>query len=198
MGHLVELTVKGGELEVKSEPSGAKVFLDGKEVGHTPLFIPDVRSGRHQIQVVKEGYDPYEISEDIGSGRLKMFANLRRVVRGGELVVRTEPPGAMIYVNGKLVGYFYGDNLHNQNRSNFLSEFQIEGIEEITTPAGTFKAFKIFCDQSRVSPRKGSGWVRYWYAPAVKYWIKREVEKTSFWRGATWLQDAELISYELK
>jgi hypothetical protein len=41
---------------------------------------------------------------------------------------------------------------HKQNRSNFLSEFQIEGIEEITTPAGTYKAFKIFCDQSKVSP----------------------------------------------
>jgi hypothetical protein len=86
----------------------------------------------------------------------------------------------------------------SKQEASFLSEFQVEGIEEITTPAGTFKAFKIYYKQTVTSPQRGSGWVRIWYSPVVKTWIKREVEKSPFWRKVTWLHDTELISYELK
>jgi hypothetical protein len=338
VGYSAEVIVKAGELEVKSEPSGAKVYVDGKEVGETPLVLSDMKMGRHLIRVAKEGYDSYEILEQIGAGRKNVIASLKKVVREVELVVLTEPSGATIYLDehpvgkspyetkdlpprkyriritkegyetwerteivegGKktevvaklkeedwnqkscgppvwnigdkwtyknttgeiftfevvkierdlyvtkigeqryLIGYdkktmnntflldTSGNRIENKGpfrklydfpivvgkkwsdttvsvppaskiEATFSSEFQVEGIEEVTTPAGTFKAFKIFYKQAVISPQRGSGWVRIWYSPVIKNWIKREVEKSPFWRRATWLQDAELFSYQLK
>jgi len=78
------------------------------------------------------------------------------------------------------------------------NDFEIQGIEEVTTAAGTFKAFKIYHKQTFSGPTLNSGWVRYWYAPPIKNIVKIEADKSSSWPGATWLQDADLVSYELK
>jgi hypothetical protein len=104
VGYWVEVIVKAGELEVKSEPSGAKVYVDGKQVGETPLVLSDIKMGRHLIRVTKEGYDSYEVLEQIGTGRKKVIANLKKAVREGELMVLTEPSGAAVYLNGRPVG----------------------------------------------------------------------------------------------
>lgn len=338
-GYSVEVIVQERLwLEVKSEPSGARVYIDGKELGDTPLSLSDIKAGRHQIRVVKEGYESYEASMETGVGRKEVFARLRQVLLKSELLIRTDPTRATIYLNEKPVGTspFEGKGLspgkyqvrvtqegyetwmkdvvvetgkkaevlakleeidwtkkscgapvwnigdkwiykkangvifahevvkieedlfvvkveglrqlmgydkktmnnnfllepsghRTQNKApsrklydfpievgkkwsdttttlssvskkeaTFSSEFQIEGIEEITTPAGTFKAFKIYYRQTIISPQRGSGWVRIWYSPVIKNWIKREVEKSLFWEKATLLQDTELISYELK
>jgi hypothetical protein len=111
--YLVEVTVKGGELEVRSEPLGAKVYLDGKEFGESPLLLSDVSSGRHLIRVVKEGYEAYEILENIGGDRKKVMAHLKKVVTEGELIIRTEPSGATVTLNGRSVGKspYEGKNL---------------------------------------------------------------------------------------
>src|SRR4030042_1908225 len=60
VGNLVEVEVKLGELEIKSEPLGAKVILDGKEIGETPMVVSKVSLGKHLVRIVKEAYAPYE------------------------------------------------------------------------------------------------------------------------------------------
>jgi len=337
-GYSVEVVVKESvRLEVKSEPSGAKVHIDGKESGDTPLALSDIKTGRHQIRVVKEGYEPYEVSVETGVGRKEVMANLKQVGRKGELVIRTVPTKATIYLNEKSVGtspyegkglspgkykvratqegyepwekdvaveagkkaevlakleeidwakrpcnapvWKVGDqwtyrsargghgirqivdvkedsfimktseseNLRAYDRTTmnlkflveksgkqvlvshpfrkvldfpifvgkkwkdtvrgrtatkrevtFENEFQIEGVEEVTTPAGIFKAFKIYQKQTVTIPPGSNGWACYWYSPIAKNTVKIEVEKSSYWVGVTWPQDTELISYELK
>jgi hypothetical protein len=81
--------------------------------------------------------------------------------------------------------------------TNIVNELRIEGVEEVKTPAGTFKAYRIYYQQTEMS-RMTRGWVRFWYAPAVKWWVKREVEKSSYWARAYGLQSAELYYYTLK
>ena len=54
MSQLVELgraTVTTGTLEVSSEPTGARVLLDGKSVGVSPVVVPDLKPGAHAIVV---------------------------------------------------------------------------------------------------------------------------------------------------
>jgi len=87
-----------------------------------------------------------------------------------------------------------------------FDDFKIEGIEEVRTAAGTFKAYKISWRESAAGwgnfisdPRY---WYRLWYSPEVKTWIKRETWKnrqtgTMWWLKAYEPQDAELISYQL-
>ena len=45
-----------GDLTVQSRPTGAKVFLDGKLIGMTPLSIPAVRAGEHAVRLEYDGY----------------------------------------------------------------------------------------------------------------------------------------------
>lgn len=53
ISHLVELArnVETGSLDVKSDPAGARVMLDGKLVGMSPVTISDVEPGDHNITV---------------------------------------------------------------------------------------------------------------------------------------------------
>jgi len=87
VGQLVEIILSGGELEVKSDPPGAKVYVDGRDAGESPVVLSDVRIGRHQIRVTKEGYEPYEVWEEIGIGRLKVIANLKKELKEGGATV---------------------------------------------------------------------------------------------------------------
>ena len=45
-----------GALAVDSRPTGAKVFMDGKLVGTTPLALPSVPAGSHAIRLEHDGY----------------------------------------------------------------------------------------------------------------------------------------------
>lgn len=79
----------------------------------------------------------------------------------------------------------------------YANEFKIESTEIVTTPAGKFESYKIYYKQTNMSSNK-SGWVRYWYSPEVKAWVKREGEKSSYWEGVSSATNAELISYKIK
>jgi hypothetical protein len=43
-------------LQVESRPSGAKVFIDGRLVGSTPLVVSEVIAGEHALRLERDGY----------------------------------------------------------------------------------------------------------------------------------------------
>src|SRR5262249_24099202 len=47
-----------GRILVRTTPAGARVRLDGRDVGATPLTIRDLSHGVHQIHVAHDGYAP--------------------------------------------------------------------------------------------------------------------------------------------
>ena len=49
-------TVTGAALSVDSRPGGARVFIDGKLVGTTPISVPQVGAGAHAIRLERDGY----------------------------------------------------------------------------------------------------------------------------------------------
>jgi serine/threonine-protein kinase len=51
-----------GLLTVASRPEGARVFLDGKLMGTTPLAIPNVGAGEHAIRLELDGYQRWSSS----------------------------------------------------------------------------------------------------------------------------------------
>ena len=51
-----------GALAVDSRPTGARVFLDGKPIGTTPLMVPSVAAGEHNVRLELEGYRPWSSS----------------------------------------------------------------------------------------------------------------------------------------
>jgi hypothetical protein len=69
----------GGPLRVESRPSGARVFLDGKPIGTTPLELPEIEVGEHVVRLELEGYRQWASSVNIASGeRNRVAASLER------------------------------------------------------------------------------------------------------------------------
>jgi hypothetical protein len=63
-------TVAGmGRLEVTSEPGDARVTVDGRLVGVTPVPRVDLDVGRHAVVVERQGYEPYVGAIAIVAGR---------------------------------------------------------------------------------------------------------------------------------
>jgi hypothetical protein len=72
---------------------------------------------------------------------------------------------------------------------------QVVGCEEVTVPAGTFLAVRIEAsDVFTHTPGHASRTHTIWYAPAVKYWVKRASGRFTQW---TPLKGFELISFSI-
>jgi hypothetical protein len=100
-----------GRLVVESDPTGAKVTIDGKLRGTTPLTVADVSVGSHEVRIDSEkgsvrrtvevtSERETSISETIFSGFLKVFAPFEVSVSEGARGLRLEggnqlmlPPG---------------------------------------------------------------------------------------------------------
>jgi hypothetical protein len=48
-----------GSIRVSSQPSQARVFIDGVDKGRTPVTIRRLKAGWHEVGVIKEGYRIY-------------------------------------------------------------------------------------------------------------------------------------------
>ena len=48
-----------GKADIKSSPTKADIYIDGKKVGQTPQMVPDLLLGQHQVRISKQGYNDY-------------------------------------------------------------------------------------------------------------------------------------------
>lgn len=93
-----------GYLKVETEPEGAVVLIDGKEMGgRTPLTISRVPAGKHFIEINKEGYPPL-ISEFILKDMEVKWLKLKLEERKFQLKIITDPPGSSVFLNYQKVG----------------------------------------------------------------------------------------------
>lgn len=107
-----------GRVLVRSSPAGARVVLDGKEVGITPVTVRAVAFGTHTVRVSREGYVDDERRVAISARRpsQSLIVELSRVRQGrsdadeapvrftAALVIESRPPGASVFLNGARVG----------------------------------------------------------------------------------------------
>ncbi|HJZ72408.1 MAG TPA: PEGA domain-containing protein, partial [Vicinamibacterales bacterium] len=68
-----------GTLVVDSRPSGARVYIDGKLAGNTPLSMRDIRAGEHVVRLEHDGYRRWSSSVRIvAAERNRLTASLER------------------------------------------------------------------------------------------------------------------------
>ena len=60
-----------GSLNVESTPLMAKIYIDGKEMGATPKFIPEVLIGQHNLRLSMDGYNDYTEAININKDERK-------------------------------------------------------------------------------------------------------------------------------
>ena len=58
-----------GSIQVFTNPEGAQVFIDNKEVGAAPIQAKNVSAGEHTIAVKQEGFYPYELRFELQPGQ---------------------------------------------------------------------------------------------------------------------------------
>jgi len=78
----VVLKTKGkGNLWIESEPEGATIYIDDKDIGEAPKVVKDLEAGQHRVVLRKKGYDVEETttvtSDRTKKVRLKMPENSR-------------------------------------------------------------------------------------------------------------------------
>src|SRR5262249_5024353 len=68
-----------GSLVVDSRPSGAKVYVDGRLVGPTPLSVTDPRAGERAIPLERDGYRMWSSSvRVVAAEQNRVTASLER------------------------------------------------------------------------------------------------------------------------
>jgi hypothetical protein len=64
---------------VDSRPAGARVFVDGKLAGTTPLLIDVVAVGDHAVRMELDGFNPWTAPAKITGGeRTKVSGSLEQ------------------------------------------------------------------------------------------------------------------------
>jgi TonB family protein len=104
----VALPPSVGALRIESEPSGARVRVNGQAKGQTPLQLSDLPLGSYEVRVEQKGYDPQTRDVSLKAGAVAgvlQFALVRSAAAapGGADVVST-PPGASVSVDGRPAG----------------------------------------------------------------------------------------------
>jgi ribosomal protein L40E len=78
--------VSGGVVRITSDPTGARVAVDGRDRGRTPLALSDLAPGRHQYELTRSGYRT-------------LYGDFRITGQFGSIVVTTEPVGAEVLLD---------------------------------------------------------------------------------------------------
>jgi len=107
---------------VRSTPSGAHVFVDGRDRGQTPATIRELSQGEHRIRLERSGYTTSERRFTLSSRQPSQSLSIRlarekadvspkptakasaNAADVGKLVVESRPQGASVVVDGRRVG----------------------------------------------------------------------------------------------
>lgn len=108
-----------GRLVIGSTPSGARVLVDGRDRGVTPLILRDIAWGAYTVRLQRDGYAPEERRVVVSDARpaVTMTLSLTRAAPpketgrtsdprqlAGALMVDSRPSGASVFVDDRLVG----------------------------------------------------------------------------------------------
>ena len=79
----MEMVPVCGKLSVTANAQGAKVYIDGQEIGVTPVENKDVIIGSHSLTIVKDGYKDLTKTIELGAGQsLQLNESLEKIIVG--------------------------------------------------------------------------------------------------------------------
>jgi sugar lactone lactonase YvrE len=91
-------------VDINSQPTAARLYIDGTLRGATPLKALDLPVGEHKIKLFKNRYAPYEGKLTLKAGKEPMPFSFDLAPLFGTLKVVTTPPGASVYLQDRLIG----------------------------------------------------------------------------------------------
>ena len=91
-------------LRVETTPSGATVWLNGNEVGTSPVVLNPVPDGQLELRVAKKGFLPVEKNFDVQAGILPSTTFFEMLPARTSLFLSAEPEEALVRIDGESVG----------------------------------------------------------------------------------------------
>jgi hypothetical protein len=89
-----------GTLSVVSEPPAARVYLDGKRIGETPLS-GELAAGPHKLAVERDGFLRQEREVNFKEGHdVELTFSLVPLPKDPALSIESVPPGALVFIDG--------------------------------------------------------------------------------------------------
>jgi hypothetical protein len=74
-------TATSGIIDIDSRPSGARVFVDGRPLGTTPLRVPEVTPGAHQIRLELPNFQAWVFTAQVSAGKTTRVAGSLEPIR---------------------------------------------------------------------------------------------------------------------
>lgn len=101
----IDMTPAYSYLDIRTEPAGASVFVDGELVGTSPVSIPDkLRRGTVSVTAQKEMYYPEEISYSVPGDTKRHTVTVTLSPQFGTVVCRCDDPEAELWIDNQKVG----------------------------------------------------------------------------------------------
>jgi len=94
-----------GLVTIRSVPPEGNLFVDGKARGVTPLTVDNLLPGRHEILIMKTGYEDYHDVISVTKGTTTEYTEYMVPLPGtGFLSVTSSPEGADVRIDGIMKG----------------------------------------------------------------------------------------------
>ena len=125
-----------GSVNITSTPSMADIYVDGKNVGQTPLVIRDILVGEHNLRIEREGYDNYSANiivsnDDQTSVNITLYDESLYKIK-----LNCNVPSAILYVDDKKYG-LVSDNIRLSKGKHKIC-LTAEGYEDIVKEISVF------------------------------------------------------------
>ena len=99
---IVELERVTGQLNIKTQPSGASIRVNGASVGHSPISLTK-QGGSYRVEVVYGDYQTITEDVEITNSETLIERDYRLAQKRAVLSVRVSPPRGRLLLNGKQV-----------------------------------------------------------------------------------------------
>ena len=101
----IEMTPAYSYLDIRTEPLGASVFVDGELVGTSPVSISDkLRRGIVSVTAQKEMYYPNEISYSVPGDTKRHTVTVTLAPQFGTVTCKCDDPKAELWIDNRKVG----------------------------------------------------------------------------------------------
>ena len=122
-------------LKVEIKPEGAEVLLDGEFQGHTPLYLPDVFAGEHELVVRKTNFNAYTRRIQVEPGQPLKFSDeledrILTMLNGN---IAKEPTRVAHYVD--LAHYLFVNNKVSEAADMYAQALEVSAAQ-LEFPAG--------------------------------------------------------------
>ena len=124
-------------LEISSTPLRATVYIDGVEVGETPIMKSDILVGRHRVKFEKEGYGSVEQTVELKEGienQISVELSNVKVVN-----ITSVPSDASVSIDGVYKGVTplktnlnYGEHTITFSKSGYTQENKTISVDALT------------------------------------------------------------------